>query len=314
MSSVQALPAKPGVVVICGPTASGKTNLCLKLAHSFSLEVVSADSRQIYRRMDIGTAKPTAAELAQVRHHMVDVVEPDEDFTVAHFVESGRRAVTDILSRNKLPVVAGGTGLYIQGLTAGLADLPGPDPDFRQKMQQMMLCHDDGWLHRQLQQVDPVLAAKTDPANKVRIIRALEVYHATGRPLSEIQSRHAFGDRPWRLLKIGLLLDRSVLDRRIERRTEQMFAAGLVQEVARLLDSGLSPECKALKTIGYREVVAYLSGETSLEEAVSLVKRNTRRYARRQMTWFRRDAEINWVDPDREFAKMTELIDQFNVS
>ncbi|RME39261.1 MAG: tRNA (adenosine(37)-N6)-dimethylallyltransferase MiaA, partial [Deltaproteobacteria bacterium] len=162
MNGVQSSPEKPGVVVICGPTASGKTAVCQQLAGHFSLEVVSADSRQIYRHMDIGTAKPTASERACVRHHLVDIVDPDEDFTVAHFVESGRRIVADILSRGKLPVIAGGTGLYIQGLTAGLADVPGPDPDFRQRMHRLAANHDEGWLHRQLQQVDPVLAEKTD--------------------------------------------------------------------------------------------------------------------------------------------------------
>lgn len=306
--------SKPGVVVICGPTASGKTGLCLKLAALFDLEVLSADSRQIYRRMDIGTAKPTPEERSRVRHYLVDAADPDEDFTVAHYVENGRKAVREILARNLLPVIAGGTGLYIQGLTSGLADVPGPDAEFRQRMHRLADSREDDWLHRQLQLVDPELAARTEPANKVRIIRALEVYHATGTPLSEIQRRHAFADRPWRLLKFGLLLERQELDRRIDLRTEAMFAAGLVEEVRSLLGSGLSRDCRALKTIGYQEVVRHLQGDLSLQETIELVKRNTRRYARRQMTWFRRDGEINWVDPDREFAKMAELIAKFNDS
>jgi len=306
--------SKPGVVVICGPTASGKTGLCLSLAERFNLEVVSADSRQVFRHMDIGTAKPTPQECATVRHHLVDIADPDEEFTVAHYVELGRKAVRDILDRDLLPVIAGGTGLYIQGLTSGLADVPGPDPEFRQRMHRLADSHEDDWLHRQLQSVDPELAARTEPANKVRIIRALEVYNAAGTPLSEIQRRHAFADRPWRLLKFGLSLERQELDRRIDLRTEAMFAAGLVEEVRSLLGSGLPRDCRVLKTIGYREVVRHLQGDLSLDETIELVKRNTRRYARRQMTWFRRDAEINWVDPDREFAKMTELIAQFNDS
>ncbi|WP_148894289.1 tRNA (adenosine(37)-N6)-dimethylallyltransferase MiaA [Geothermobacter ehrlichii] len=301
------------LIVVCGPTACGKTDLCLRLAGHFDLEIVSADSRQVYRTMDIGTAKPEPAVLERVRHHLVDVVDPDEDFTVAHFVEQGRRAIEGIRAASRLPVLAGGTGLYIQALTEGLADVPPADPAFRQKMKRLAQEHGNEWLLERLKRVDPVLGARLRSGDQVRIIRALEVFEQCGRPLSEIQRRHGFSDRPYRLLKIGLAVEREELYRRIELRTEAMFAAGLVDEVRALLDRGYDPALKALNTIGYREVIGYLQGRHSLQEAIERVKRNTRRYAKRQLTWFRRDESINWVDPDREFAKITELIAKFNV-
>ncbi len=301
------------VIVICGPTASGKTDLCLRLAGRFAIEVVSADSRQVYRTMDIGTAKPGPDVLARVRHHLVDVVDPDEDFTVAHFVDRGRRAIKEIRAAGRLPLLAGGTGLYIQALTEGLADVPPADPVFRREMQRLADERGSAWLLERLKRVDPELGSRLRPADKVRIIRGLEVFAQCGRPLSELQRRHAFSERPYRLLKIGLAVEREELYRRIERRTEAMFAAGLVEEVRSLLERGYDPSLKALNTIGYREVIAFLRGACSRQEAIERVKRNTRRYAKRQLTWFRRDEAINWVDPDREFAKIPKLIDNFNV-
>lgn len=304
---------KPRLVVICGPTASGKTALALELAQRFPIEVISADSRQVYREMDIGTAKPTAAERESVPHHLIDVVDPDEEFTAANFVEQGRRLVFDILSRAKLPFVVGGTGLYIRSLTEGLLDAPGGNEAVRSELWELEKKEGEGALHRLLQQKDPVLAARVHPRNTVRIIRALEVLALTGQPLSQLQSLHAFSDRPFETLKIGLNPDRDELCRRIDSRVEIMLESGLLDEVKGVLERGYSPQLKSLQTIGYRECIRHLEGELSLEEAVSLIQRETRRYAKRQLTWFRRDNSTIWVDYLRESARIHSLIDHFYV-
>lgn len=305
---------QPGIIVVCGPTASGKTHTVLELAKRYPLEAISADSRQVYRRLDIGTAKPTTEELASVRHHLIDVVEPDVPFSVADFIHQAHQAIAEILQSGRMPVVVGGTGLYILALTEGLADIPSADLQLRREYQQLADEHGNEYLLQRLRQVDPVLAARLYPGDQVRIIRALEVAAKTGLPLSELQQRHQFSERPYRVLKLGLAFDRGELYERIDQRVEVMFQAGLVDEVRGLLGSGYSPDLKGLKTIGYREVIAHLQGEQSLTETIALVQRNSRRYAKRQLTWFRRDSSIIWVDPGREFVRITELIDQFNVS
>ena len=302
------------LLVICGPTASGKTALALQLAEHFPVEIVSADSRQVYRQMDIGTAKATVEERARVPHHLVDVVDPDQDFTVADFVQLGRTALEEISARNHLPLVAGGTGLYIEALLRGLVDAPGADPALRQELARWEEQHGPDSLHRRLQSVDPVMAARLAPRDRVRIVRALEVFYQCGQPLSELQSRHAKVRSPFRVITIGLAPQRELLYERIDRRVEVMMAAGLLAETELLLARGYSADLKALQTIGYRECVNHLTGQMSLEEAVSLIQRNTRRYAKRQMTWFNRNNQIIWLDSLREFAKVLKLIDHFTMS
>jgi len=305
---------KESLVLICGPTASGKTGLALRLADTFPLEIISVDSRQVYRKLDIGTAKPTAEETALVRHHLVDLVEPEDPFTVADFVSLAAQAVRDITARHKLPLVVGGTGLYIRALTCGLAETPACDPAVRARLETEAQVLGIEVLYRRLQRVDPVMAARLNPGDQLRIIRALEVEFLAGRPMSEIQSQHRFSEAPYRVLKFGLQLDREHLYQRIEQRVDAMVQAGLVDEVAGLVESGVPPEVKGLNTIGYREIVGDLRGEHDLEQAIELIKRNSRRYAKRQMTWFRRDSSIIWVDPAREFVRITELISQFNAA
>lgn len=302
------------LVVICGPTASGKTALALRLAEHFAVEIISADSRQVYRRMDIGTAKATAEERALIPHHLVDVVDPDEDFTAADFLHLGRKALAEIAGRGHLPLVVGGTGLYIEALLRGLVDAPGADPDLRRELLQGEEKHGPGSLHKRLQAVDPVLAEQLAPQNLVRIVRALEVFYQSGQPLSELQARHAAVPSPFRVITIGLAPQRELLYERIDRRVEAMMAAGLLAETEALLASGYSPRLKALQTIGYRECIDHLAGDTSLQKAVDLIQRNSRRYAKRQMTWFKRDNEIIWLDSLREFAKVLMLIDHFTMS
>jgi tRNA dimethylallyltransferase len=304
----------PLLVVICGPTASGKTALALQLAEHLPVEIVSADSRQVYRGMDIGTAKPDRRELTLVPHHLIDVVDPDENFTVADFVERGRAAMDQILLRNRLPLVVGGTGLYIRALLYGLAEVPGGDEQVRRELHLIEEQEGPGALYRQLEKVDPPLAARLSPRDQVRIVRALEVFRLTGRRLSDLQREHAGRPSPYRVLKIGLAPDRKFLYDCIDRRVEIMMAAGLPEEVRGLLERGYSPELKSLQTIGYRENVAYLQGRLHLAEAVSLIQRNSRRYAKRQMTWFGHDNSIIWLDSFAEFAKVLQLIDHFTMS
>jgi len=301
------------VVVLCGPTAVGKTALACQLAQRFAIEVVSADSRQVYRRMDIGTAKPTADEQRQVRHHLIDVIDPDDSFTAANFVDYGRQVIEAIHARGALPLIVGGTGLYIRALTAGLIDAPPADEALREWFYRQEADHGEGTLYRRLQQVDPQQAATIHPHNLVRVVRALEVFECSGRPLSEFQQQHQFSAEPYRLLKIGVGLPRAELDARINRRVELMYHDGLVEETAALLAAGYSPGLKALQTIGYRETIQYLAGEFDRATAISRIQTETRRYARRQQTWFKKEKAIISFDSLQETDKISKSIECFQV-
>jgi len=302
---------KPPLVIICGPTASGKTGLAVELARHFPLEVVSADSRQVYRGMDIGTAKPTAQEQQLVKHHLIDVVNPDQEFSVADFVSRGRDAVEGIHAQGKLPLLVGGTGLYIQALCEGLSSAPGNSPALRRELQAREEQEGDGTLHVLLEQHDPEMAARLAPADLVRIIRALEVFLQSGRTLSSWQQEHAFADRPYRQLSVALRPSRETLYARIEQRAVQMMVEGLVEETRTLLRQGYAPELKAMRTLGYRECQLFLAGELSYEETLALIQQQTRRYAKRQLTWFRHHGEINWFESLADFDKIAKLIDDF---
>jgi tRNA dimethylallyltransferase len=301
----------PPVLVICGPTASGKTALALDLAEQFGGEIISADSRQAYRHMNIGTAKATLEERRRVPHHLIDIVDPDQEYTAADFARQGRPLIEEILGRRRFPFVVGGTGLYIRTLTEGLLPAPGADHALRRQLLELECRDDPAILLRRLQEVDPFLAERLHPADRVRIIRGLEVYTLTGRPLSALQAEHAFQDRPFRLLKIGLSLVREDLYQRIDRRVDAMMEAGLLEEVRKLLEQGYHPHLKALQTIGYREGVLHLQGALTLDQAVDYIQQSTRRYAKRQLTWFRKDPEIIWVDSFRESDRIQQLIENF---
>ncbi|WP_432820926.1 tRNA (adenosine(37)-N6)-dimethylallyltransferase MiaA [Trichloromonas sp.] len=299
------------LLVICGPTASGKTALAIDLCRHFDIEVVSADSRQVYRGLDIGTAKATAEERRKVPHHLIDVVDPDEDFSVADFVGLATDAVDQIHERGRLPAVVGGTGLYIKGLTEGLLAAPGGDRAVRDELLAIEREQGSGTLYRRLGDVDPQLAAKLFPGDLLRIVRALEVHALSGRRLSDYQQEHGFDERPYETLKIALTPQREILYRRINQRVEQMFNDGLLDEVRQLLDRGYAPELKSMRTIGYRESILHLQGHLSLDEAIALIQRDSRRYAKRQLTWFRRDNSIIWVDSFAESAKIQKFIEHF---
>ena len=284
---------EPSLLVICGPTATGKTAVAAALAAEVGGEIVAADSRTIYRGMDIGTAKPPPHLRAAVPHHLLDVADPTEVFTVAQYQRLAVAAITDILRRGRLPLLVGGTGLYIRAVVDGL-QIPRVPPDwaFRRRAEAEEQAV-PGALYARLQQLDPLAAQRIHPRNLRRIIRALEVIAATGRPISE-QQRAQPG--PWRVLVVGLWMPRPILYRRIDRRVDEQLAQGLVAEVEGLLARGVPPEAPAMQGLGYKEIVPYLQGRSSLAAAVAALKRNTRRFARRQESWFRRDPRIRWID------------------
>jgi tRNA dimethylallyltransferase len=286
--------AQPLVLALVGPTATGKTALSLALAERRPFEVVSADSRMVYRWMDIGTAKPGYEERRRVPHHLVDVVDPDEPYSVALYRQQALAAIERILRRGRLPLLVGGTGLYVRAVCDGLQIPPvPPDPEYRRACEARV--EREGWqaLAAQLAQIDPESARRIEPRNVRRVIRALEVYRATGVPFSAWQRRLPV---PFRTVYVGLDLPRDVLYRRIDARVGEQVAAGLIDEVRRLLERGYDSRTTALSGFGYRQMVQYLRGELSREEAIARYQQATRQYARRQLSWFRPDRRIHWLD------------------
>ena len=297
------------IVVVAGPTASGKTALGIALAKDFNGEIVSADSMQVYRGMDIGTAKATMAEREGIPHHMLDVAEPWEDYSVARYVEQAEACCRDILRRGKLPILVGGTGLYIDSLISG-RDFAAVDSD--QGLRESLSAEYDALggeaMHRRLQEIDPERAAILHPGDKRRIVRALEVYRLTGMTITEHDRQTRALPKRFDAAAIHLnFKNRSALYARIDRRVDAMVEQGLFREVEGLLAAGLSPQSTAMQAIGYKEAVRALQGELRREEAVDLIKQASRRYAKRQLTWFNRDKEalpILWEDePDFEYAR-----------
>lgn len=311
--------ASDTLVVILGPTATGKTALSLKLAPVLDAEIVSADSAMVYRYLDIGTAKPSPADRARIPHHLIDVVDPDRQFSVAEFTALARAAIASIRARGRLPLVVGGTGLYIRALLEGypLERVPAPpDPALRTRLREEADRLGPHALHLRLEQLDPAAAARIHPHDVKRVIRALEVIARTGRRFSEVYAQPPRVAAAERVLKLGLLLPREELYRRIEERTDRQLAAGFLEEVRRLLQMGYRPGHPGLQVLGYRHLVAHLSGRLSLEEAVRQIKRDTRRFAKRQLTWFRRERGVRWVDvhglqPEELAALLAPWIEDF---
>ncbi|MBI4948960.1 MAG: tRNA (adenosine(37)-N6)-dimethylallyltransferase MiaA [Deltaproteobacteria bacterium] len=287
---------KERIVVIAGPTASGKSALSIDLALSFNGEIVSADSMQVFKRMDIGTAKPSKEELQRVPHHLIDIIEPDEDYTAARFRNDAIKAITDIRSRGKNVFIVGGTGLYIKALTQGLFPGPEADPDLRKALEK----EGTDALYERLKLIDPETAASIHPNNRVRVVRALEVYELTGTTMSAFQKDHGFKDEPFDCLKVSLDIPREALYRRIDERVDGMIEAELAEETRRLHDAGFGWDLKPMLGLGYKEMSMFLRGERTLPEAIELLKRNTRRYAKRQMTWFKGDQAVRWFSPEEK--------------
>lgn len=289
--------AKSKIIVLTGATASGKTAFALQLAEGLGGEIVSADSMQVYRRLDIGTAKPTPAERARVPHHLIDVADPDEAYHVGRYRAEATRAIRQVVGRGRVPLVVGGTALYLKVLLEGLAPAPGRDAGVRQSLEQRWERGDAGALWEELRRVDPELAARIHPNDRTRVVRGLEVWRVTGRPLSDLQRAHRFSSRPFAALRLGLRVDREELYARIDRRVEEMLAAGWVEEVRGVLREGCPPRAPALQAIGYREIVGRLERGADLAGVTAEIQRSTRRYAKRQLTWFRR-MDLAWLAPD----------------
>lgn len=287
--------AKPPLLVIAGATGVGKTAAAVALAGRVPLEVISADSRQVYRGMDLATGKPTAAEHAAVVHHLVDVVDPDDRYHAARFRADAERAIETVRERRRLPVVVGGTGLYIRALLRGLDPAPPADPQFRQELAGIAAREGRAALHARLEAVEPALARRLHPNDEVRVVRALERMRA-GSAVGEAQVRWRDGLSRWRVVYVGLALDRPTLARRLKARAEAMVAAGLLDEVRGLLARGYGAGLPAMQGIGYRQFVEVAAGQLDTARALALMQRDTVRYAKRQVTWFAREPDVRWID------------------
>jgi tRNA dimethylallyltransferase len=301
---------QPQLVIITGPTATGKTALAIDLATRYDAEIISADSRQVYRYLDIGTAKPTPAQQTAIPHHLIDVVNPDEQFDGARFRTLALAAIEDIHRRGKRVLVAGGTGLYLRALTRGLFAGPAADPALRARLQEQEASEGKGFLHRWLCEVDPEAAKRLHPNDAVRLIRALEVFLTTGKPMSHWQREHGFRDRLFATLMIGLVCERETLHQRIAERCQQMLKDGLVDEVRRVWDMGYGPELPVMQTIGYAQAKAFLQGQGSEEEALAQMTTETKQLAKRQLTWFRAEPDLQWFAPSQG-REIVDVISRF---
>jgi tRNA dimethylallyltransferase len=300
---------KQKLIVICGPTGIGKTDLSLSLAEAFDGSIVSADSMQIYRYMDIGTAKPDAVELNRVPHYMIDIVDPDEPYDAARFYREGRRAIEQIYGLKRTPFIVGGTGFYLKALLYGLFDAKPVDPEILLRLKKESDADGIQPIYERLCACDPEAASRIHVNDAYRVIRALAVYEMSGKPMSEYQQKHGFKESPFDVLKICLFNDREALYDRINRRVDQMVADGLLEEVKTLFEMGYSEQLRPMQAIGYRHMADFIYGRTDWDEIIELLKRDTRRFAKRQLTWFRKDKEMIWRAPDAVGGVMTMVRD-----
>lgn len=301
---------KQKIVIVCGPTGVGKTRFAIDLALKFGAEIIGADSVQIYRRLDIGSAKPTAEERADVHHHLVDCVDPEQPFSAADYAAMAQGVLRDLRDRNVLPLVVGGTGLYIKALVYGLFSAPDGNEVLRRRLRREAQQSGAPALHRRLEKADPDTARRIHPNDAIRITRALEVLETTGRSITFHQQTHGFQEPLVDPLRIGLTVPRDQLYARINRRVDLMMAAGFQQEVQTLLDQGYGQQLKSMQSLGYRHMTAFLQGAVGWDETVATLKRDHRRYAKRQMTWFAADEGMHWLKPD-EVDTAIKLVDRF---
>ena len=284
------------LLCLLGPTAVGKTEIAIQLAQRLDAEIISVDSRQIYRQMDIGTAKPTLEEQQAARHHLIDCIDISQPFSVADYQSLVDAAIADIQNRGKQVLLVGGAGLYFRAIVDGLFEGPGADPALREQLGQEAARHGVEVLHERLRVCDPASADRIHPNNIVRVIRALEVYELTGTSMSELQQQWHPEKQRYPFIAFCLTMPRALIYRRIEQRVDMMLANGLIAEVETLLAAGYTRDTVALQSFGYRELIDYLDGNCTYMEAVSQLKQNTRRFAKRQLTWFRKDTRLEWID------------------
>jgi tRNA dimethylallyltransferase len=282
------------ILLLIGPTGVGKSEVAFALAKMIAAEIVSADSRLVYRMMDIGTAKPSPEMRKAVPHHMIDLVDPDSDYTCKRFEIQSRQVIRDIVGRGRSAVVVGGSGLYLRALVNGIFEGPGRDSKVRKRLEGQARIKGKAFLWQELMKVDPVKARQIDPENMIRTVRALEVFEITGKPMSELEK----GAKPLTMpvVKFGLLRDRIELYSNIERRVDRMMEMGFLREVEHLVDRGYGDSCVLRNCLGYRELLVYLEGSVSLDKAVEMVKKSTRNFAKRQITWFRKEKDVRWMD------------------
>lgn len=305
---------RPPVVVVTGPTATGKTPLAIELAERFGGEIVNADSMQVFRFMDIGTAKATPEQRTRVPHHMLDVVTPDVPYSAGRYAAAARAAAARIHARGAIPLLTGGTGLYIRAFLEGLIPSGEADPVLRAELErahaQALAEGDPGRLHRELARLDPLAAARVHPNDARRVVRALEIAHQVGRRASDVRADHGFADRPYQTLHLVIDIDRAELARRIDARCAAMVEGGLLQEVRQLLERGYGPELRPMRALGYRHIVPVARGSSTLELALAAMRVDTRRFARRQRTWLRKVPDAVWLDP-REPEAIFERVEKF---
>jgi tRNA dimethylallyltransferase len=298
------------IVVILGPTAVGKTSAALALAPFFNGEIIGADSMQVYRYMNIGTAKPTEEERKRITHHLIDVADPDETYSAARFADEAHGCIEAIAKKSKIPFIVGGTGLYIDSLLGGLLDGPPADHELRTEYKKLLSRYGSGYLHQLLARRDKISAAKIHPHDSTRVIRALEVFEHTGTSIVTRQREQAFGDERYQYIKIGLNMERSLLFEKIEQRTSRMIREGLVEEVESLIERNYKETCAPLQSFNYRTVIEHLKGAHTVENMEGIISRDTRHYAKRQLAWFKRDSRILWFNPD-EISGIEKEIEYF---
>jgi tRNA dimethylallyltransferase len=307
----RARPERIAVGFIVGPTGAGKSALAMEVAERSNCEIVNADSRQFYRGMDLGTAKPSAEDQARVPHHLVDVRNPDQSLDVAEFAQLARVAIERIAARGRNPLVVGGSGLYLRVIRGGIFRGPAASPEIRDRLAKIAAELGVAQLHQTLREIDPAAANRIGVNDLYRIVRALEVFELTGETISAHQLRHRFADNGYDTLTVGVEVDRKKLYAAIDARFDAMVAAGLVQEVRALVAAGYSPGKPPLSTIGYKQIAAYLRDEIALDDATALARQESRRLAKRQLTWFRREPEIVWLDPERGAQDALALFEKF---
>ncbi len=296
------------IPIICGPTGSGKTSAALELAEQYKIEIISADSRQMLKHLNIGTAKPTTEELNSCTFHLVDIIEPGERYSAFNFIDDAEKIIDEILKRKKLPIIVGGTGLYLRALTEGVVEIKQEDFSIREKLEAELEEKGPEHLHRKLEAIDPLESAKIHPNNKYRIVRALEIFYLTGHTKSELLTTGKYRNSKYKYTYYCLAPEREKLYERINNRVEKMLSDGLLNELNDLLALGYKEKIQQANVIGYGELIQHIDGKISYDEAVSMIKQNSRRYAKRQMTWFRKQSNLTF------YESSSELIDAFVLS